>query len=413
MDAYVDHARIAGRRRAGRQRARRGALIAVPVRVVAIDGPVDALDVDRRRHRRRPRRDVLEDAFRRRLRIGDRVGHAGHVGRHAVGRGEAGEDRALRVVAAHELQEAVVGAARVNRHQPGRDAERVHLARPILEDVGPRLPVGVVLRDHVVDEVGLDADRNQVLHHAGELVGDGQRLDLRARDVGGRGSVQRLGPLPRLVQHLGVQRPHRAGVRLDVRRVHRRRRLRVEARLDQRRRGEHQQLGEVLRLDLGVGHAGQELHLPVHHHAADVARRAREEHAIHAAGAAEPGAVAFPVVLVLGGAHLGQQQAGVAGRRAAPAAARRRAWFRPPTAARTCAGSRSRSRRAAAIGARRPGARRRPRSRTGWGRCRCDRSSSAWRRLRSRRAVPLPASRCARSGAAPGSRVRDRGREWS
>ena len=86
----------------------------------------------------------------------------------------------------------------------------------------------------------------------------------------------------------------------------------VEPRLDQRRRGEHQQLGEVLRLDLGVGHAGQELHLPVHHHAADVARRAREEHAIHAARAAESGAVAFPVVLVLGGAHLGQQQAGVA-----------------------------------------------------------------------------------------------------
>ena len=66
-------------------------------------------------------------------------------------------------------------------------------------------------------------------------------------------------------------------------------------------RGEHQQLRVVLRLDLGVRHAGQELHLPADHDAADVAGRAREEHAIHAARTAEARPIRLPVLLVIRG----------------------------------------------------------------------------------------------------------------
>ena len=128
------------------------------------------------------------------------------------------EERALRVVAAHELQKAVVRTTRVDRDQARGDAERIHLTGTILEDVGQRPLVGVVPRHDVVDEVRLHADGDEILHDARELVGDRQRLNLRAGDLRRRRTVQRFRPLPRLVQHLGVQRPDGARVGLDVRR---------------------------------------------------------------------------------------------------------------------------------------------------------------------------------------------------
>ena len=135
-----------------------------------------------------------------------------------------------------------------------------------------------------------------------------QGLNLCAGDLRGRRTVQRFRPLTRLVQHLRVQGANRARVGLDAGRVHGRGRRGVETGLDQRRAGEHQQLREVLRLDLGVRHAGKELHLSRHHHAADVAGRARKEHAIHRARAPEARPIAFPVLLRVGGSQLGEQQ---------------------------------------------------------------------------------------------------------
>ena len=142
--------------------------------------------------------------------IRDRLGHARNVDRQAVRLRESGEDRAVRVVPAHEFQKAVVGAARVDRDQAGGDPEGIHLARTVLEDVGERPLVGVVLRDDVIDEVRLHADGDEILHDARELVGDRQRLNLCAGDLRGRRTVQRFRPLTRLVQHLRVQGANRA-----------------------------------------------------------------------------------------------------------------------------------------------------------------------------------------------------------
>ena len=98
--------------------------------------------------------------------------------------------------------------------------------------------------------------------------------------------------------------------------------------------------------------------------------------------------------------QLGDQQAGVLedAPRQQPAVVD--ASSRRPTAARTCAGSRTRTRTAAATGARPPGARRRRRSRTGWARCRCDRASTrgpaARCRGHDRLALPDPGDRAQR-----------------
>ena len=109
------------------------------------------------------------------------------------------------IVSTHELQKAVVRAARVDRDQAGGDAKGIHLAGTVLEDVGERLLVGVVLRHDVIDEVRLHADGDEILHDARELVGDRQGLNLCAGDLRRRRTVQRFRPLTRLVQHLRVQ----------------------------------------------------------------------------------------------------------------------------------------------------------------------------------------------------------------
>ena len=92
--------------------------------------------------------------------------------------------------------------------------------------------VGVVLGHDVVDEMGLDGDRDEVLHHAGELVGDGEAWILPRAicagddpySVSGRRSA------------LSSMAPYRAWTAsrfdLDRLRVDRPRWIDVEARLD-------------------------------------------------------------------------------------------------------------------------------------------------------------------------------------
>ena len=111
-----------------------------------------------------------------------------------------------------------------------------------------------------------------------------------------------------LVDHGAVERLHRVAVHLDVVRVDGRPRRDIESRLHQRRARQHEQLRVVLRFDLRVRHARQELHPAVHHHAADMACRAREEHAVHRSRRAEPGPILLPVVLVVDGLQFGRQQ---------------------------------------------------------------------------------------------------------
>ncbi len=141
-----------------------------------------------------------------------------------------------------------------------------------------------------------------------KLVRDGNRLPLGARDVRRRRAVHRFRPLPCLVEHLGVERANGARVRLDVRGIDGRRRRGVEARLDEGCRRQHEQLRVILRFDLGVRHSGKELDLPADDDAADVTGRARQEDAIHRAGAPEPRAVAFPVFLLVGGSQLRDEE---------------------------------------------------------------------------------------------------------
>ena len=413
MDPDVDHPRVAGGRGARGQRPRRGALVAVPVGVIAMPGPVDALDVDRRRHRRRPRGDVLEDARAGLLRRADRPGHARHVFGESVRLREAGIDRALRVVALHELHEAVVGPPGVYRHETRGDAERVHLTRTILEDVGTRLLVGVVLRHDVVDEVRLDGDGDQVLDDVRELVGDGERLNLSPRNLLRRRAVQRFRTEPRLVEQLGIKGANRRRGGLDAGRVDRRRRRRIEARLDQRGAGQHQQLRVVLRFDFRVRHARQELDPAVHDDASDVAGGAREEHAIGGPGAAERRSIALPVLLLVGRLRLGQQQAAVGEYppRQQPGVERLRLGARQRRERlRVLEGESERQRRLPLPG--------RKRDAVGivgwdWGRPRGDRTSSGSRTRRCPAAAPPRVSRCARSRADARSRDWDRDRRWS
>ncbi len=94
------------------------------------------------------------------------------------------------------------------------------------------------------------------------------------------------------------------------------------------------------------------------------------------AGAPETRPVAFPVLLLVCRSQLGDQQAGVLkdASRQQPRIGGRP--LRRRTTARTSAGSRTQIRTAAATGAGRPGVPRRPRSRTGRVRRRCDRAST-------------------------------------
>ena len=119
-------------------------------------------------------------------------------------------------------------------------------------------------------------------------------------------------------------------------------------------------------------------------------------------GLPKPGRSRLPVLLVVRRSQLGDQQARVLedAPRQQPCVVD--APSRRPTAARTCAGSRTRIRTAAATGARRPGAPRRRRSRTG----RADADVIERPRRRTLRIPPARsprASRCARWRAASGS----------
>ena len=71
----------------------------------------------------------------------------------------------------------------MDRDQAGGDPERIHLTGTVFQDVGERLLVAVVPGHDVIDEVRLHADRDEILHHTRELVGDRQRLNLCAGDL--------------------------------------------------------------------------------------------------------------------------------------------------------------------------------------------------------------------------------------
>ncbi len=84
MDPHVDHARVARRRRTGRERARRGRLIAVPVGVprwVAQFRLFTSIGAGTGR----PRAQVVEDALSGGFRIGHRAGQTGRVNGLSVG----------------------------------------------------------------------------------------------------------------------------------------------------------------------------------------------------------------------------------------------------------------------------------------------------------------------------------------
>ena len=77
----------------------------------------------------------------------------------------------------------------MNRDQAGGDPKGIHLTRAVLEDVGKGQSVGIAFCDDVINEVGFDADGDEILHDARELPGDRQGLNLSARELRGRRTV--------------------------------------------------------------------------------------------------------------------------------------------------------------------------------------------------------------------------------
>src|SRR6185369_5759009 len=99
----------------------------------------------------------------------------------------------------------------------------------ILEHVRQCGLIGVVLRDHVVDEVRLDGDGHEILDHIWKRIRDSERLQLAPSDRVRRISVKRLRTMECLLDHGAVERLYRIAVYLDVVRVDWRARRGIES----------------------------------------------------------------------------------------------------------------------------------------------------------------------------------------